>query len=58
MYVAQDLVEDPLDADEDEDLLLERVPLDDALAFVDSEQICDAKSIAALLMYLRHVGRA
>lgn len=58
MYAARDLVEDPLDPDEDEDLLLERVPLDDALALVDSGQICDAKSIAALLMYLRHVGRA
>lgn len=58
MYVARDLVEDPLDADEDENLVLERVTLDDALAFVDSGEICDAKSIAALLMYLRHVGRA
>ena len=58
MYVARDLVEDPLDADEDEELVLERVTLDDALAFVDSGQICDAKSIAALLMYLRHIGRA
>jgi ADP-ribose pyrophosphatase len=58
MYMAQDLVEDPLDADEDEELVLERVTLDDALASVDSGQICDAKSIAALLMYLRHIGRA
>ena len=58
MYVARHLVEDPLDADEDENLVLERVTLDDALAFVDSGEICDAKSIAALLMYLRHVGRA
>ena len=58
MYVGRDLVEDPLDADEDENLVLERVTLDDALAFVDSGEICDAKSIAALLMYLRHVGRA
>ena len=58
MHVARDLVEDPLDADEDEHLVLERVTLDDALAFVDSGQICDAKSIAALLMYLRHIGRA
>lgn len=58
MYVARDLVEDPLDADEDEDLVLERVTLDDALALVDSGRICDAKSIAALLMYLRHIGRA
>ena len=58
IYVARDLVEDPLDADEDENLVLERVPLDDALRFVDSGEICDAKSIAALLMYLRHIGRA
>ena len=58
MYVARDLVEDPLAADEDEDLVLERVTLDDALAFVDSSEICDAKSLAALLMYLRHIGRA
>jgi ADP-ribose pyrophosphatase len=58
MYVARDLVEDPLDADEDEDLVLERVTLDEALALVDAGEICDAKSIAALLMYVRHVGRA
>ena len=38
--------------------MLERVTLDEALAFVDSGEICDAKSIAALLMYLRHIGRA
>ncbi len=58
IYVARDLAEDPLDADEDEDLVLERVSLDAALALVDSGEICDAKSIAALLMYLRHIGRA
>jgi ADP-ribose pyrophosphatase len=58
MYVARDLVEDPMDADEDEDFVLERVALDDALALVDAGDICDAKSIAALLVYLRHIGRA
>jgi ADP-ribose pyrophosphatase len=58
MYVARDLVEDPLDADEDEDLVLERVTLEDALVLVDAGEIRDAKSIAALLMYLRHIGRA
>lgn len=57
IYAATDLVEDPLHPDEDEDLRLERVPLDEALALVDAEQIRDAKSIAALLMYLRHIGR-
>ncbi len=58
IYAATDLVEDGLDADEDEDLRLERVTLERALELVDAEQIRDAKSIAALLMYLRHTGRA
>jgi ADP-ribose pyrophosphatase len=58
IYVATDLVSDPLDADEDEDLRLERLPVSEALALVDAEQIRDAKSIAALLMYLRHTGLA
>jgi ADP-ribose pyrophosphatase len=57
IYTARDLVEDPLDADDDENLVLERVRLDEALARIDSGAICDAKSIAALLMYLRHIGR-
>ena len=58
IFVAEDLVEDALDADEDEDLQLERVSLDDALAQIDAGAICDAKTIAGLLMYLRHTGRA
>jgi ADP-ribose pyrophosphatase len=58
IFAATDLAEDALDPDADEDLRLERVSLDDALALVDAEQIRDAKSIAALLMYLRHIGRA
>lgn len=57
IYVAEDLAEDALDPDDDEDLRLERVSLDGALALVDREEIRDAKSIAALLMYLRHLGR-
>lgn len=57
IYAATDLVEDALPTDEDEDLVLERISLDDALRFVDEGIICDAKSIAALLMYLRHTSR-
>ncbi len=57
IFVAENLVEDALEADEDEDLRLERVTLADALSFVDTERICDAKSIAALQMYLRWSGR-
>jgi ADP-ribose pyrophosphatase len=58
IFAATDLLEDALDADDDEDLVLERVPLDDALGLVDEGEIRDAKSIAALLMYLRQTGRA
>ena len=57
IFAATDLVEDPLDADDDEDLVLERVDVGDALERIDKGEIRDAKSIAALLMYLRHVGR-
>lgn len=58
IFAATDLVEDALEADEDEDLRLERVRLEDALALIDRGEIRDAKSIAGLLMYLRHLGRA
>ena len=53
IFAATDLAEDALEADEDEDLRLERLTLDETLAAVDREQIRDAKSIAALLMFLR-----
>jgi len=56
IFLAEELAEDALDSDEDEDLQLERLSLDEALAAVDREEIRDAKSIAALLMYLRAVG--
>jgi ADP-ribose pyrophosphatase len=55
VFVATELVADALAADEDEDLLLERVTLVDALKMIDREEIRDAKTIAALLMYLRHL---
>jgi 8-oxo-dGTP pyrophosphatase MutT (NUDIX family) len=57
VYAATDLVEDPLDADDDEDLRLESVSVDEAIRYVGEERICDAKTIAALFMYLRHAGR-
>jgi ADP-ribose pyrophosphatase len=57
VFVATDLVEDALEADEDEDLVLERLTLDDALGRIDAGEIRDAKSIAGLLMYTRWPGR-
>jgi ADP-ribose pyrophosphatase len=58
VYAATDLVEDALAADEDEELELERVALDHALRLIDTGEIRDAKSIAALLLYLRHTDGA
>jgi len=58
IFAATGLVEDALEADEDEDLRLERVTLEHALTLVDSGEIRDAKSIAGLMLYLRNVGRA
>jgi ADP-ribose pyrophosphatase len=57
VYVAEDLVEDALAADEDEDLRLESLTLEHTLARVDAGEIRDAKSIAGLLMYLRYLKK-
>jgi ADP-ribose pyrophosphatase len=56
IFAATDLTEDALAADEDEELQLERVPLDDCRGLVDTGEIRDAKSIAALHLYLRHTA--
>jgi ADP-ribose pyrophosphatase len=53
VYAAEDLVEDPLEADEDEELQLARLTFDEAMAAIDREEVRDAKTIAALMMYLR-----
>jgi ADP-ribose pyrophosphatase len=55
VFAATDLVADALDADEDEDLELERVPLADAMRRVGAD-IRDAKSIASLMLFARWRG--
>jgi ADP-ribose pyrophosphatase len=57
IFAAADLVEDPLDPDDDEDLRLERVPLEQALALIDRGTVRDAKSIAALMLLVRSRDR-
>lgn len=49
LFIAHDLIHDPLPMDEDEFIELDRIPLRDALSLVDSGEICDAKSVAGLL---------
>jgi ADP-ribose pyrophosphatase len=53
VFAATGLAEDALEADEDEEIELERVPLERALQLIDQGEIRDAKSLAALMLYCR-----
>ncbi len=50
VFLATDLKEDPLQADEDEFLQVERIPLKKALEMAEHGDVVDAKSLAALLL--------
>jgi ADP-ribose pyrophosphatase len=50
VYLATDLHPDPLEADADEFLSVETIPLARALAMARGGEIPDAKSLAALLL--------
>jgi ADP-ribose pyrophosphatase len=50
VYLATDLRSDPLEADADEFLTVEYIPLDRAMAIARAGEILDAKSLAALLL--------
>jgi ADP-ribose pyrophosphatase len=50
VFLATELREDPLQADEDEFLQVERIPLEKALDMAGRGEIQDAKSLAALLL--------
>jgi ADP-ribose pyrophosphatase len=53
LYLATDLVLNPLQAEDTESIQLKRVPPDEIIGLIDSGAICDAKSIAGLLIYLK-----
>jgi len=55
VYLARDLRHDPLQADADEFLQVEPVPLADALRVARSGQMPDAKSLAALFLAGPHL---
>ena len=57
VYLAEDLTESRLDADEDENIEIEHLTLDDALARIESGEIQDAKSEVGLLLYARRLAR-
>ena len=56
LYYATDLSESVLPHDDDEFIEVERVPLAQALAMIDSGEIADGKSIAGLLQGRAAVG--
>ena len=53
LYLATDLKPAKRDPDDDENIELVRVPLKKATELIASREVCDAKSIAGLLMALR-----
>jgi ADP-ribose pyrophosphatase len=54
-FLATDLTDAPGEADEDEDIVVVRMPLADAVAMVERGEIHDAKSIASLLLAERRL---
>ena len=55
-YLATGLTPSKLQADDDEEIEVERVSPDQALELIASGEICDAKSIAGLLLAQRILG--
>jgi len=58
VFLATDLVEDPVDGDEDEDISLERASLDAAIWMIETGEIKDGKSLVGLLLAASNVPRA
>jgi ADP-ribose pyrophosphatase len=55
VFLAQGLEESHLDADEDEDIVVERMPFAEAVRLVENGGIIDAKSIAGILLAARRL---
>jgi len=55
IFLAEGLEPAPLDADEDEDIVIRRVSLDEAVRLVEDGQIKDAKSVAGILLAARRL---
>lgn len=55
VYLARDLRHDPLEADADEFLSVETIPLAEAIQMAERGEMPDAKSLAALLLARPHL---
>src|SRR5688572_2897249 len=56
IFVATGLTESAIEADPDEDIVLERIPLVDAIRKIEKGEVKDAKSIVGLLLVARRVS--
>lgn len=56
IFVCTELRPSKLSADDDEDLEVFPTTVEDALAMIDSGEICDAKSVIGVLRWLRSIG--
>ena len=54
LYLATDLISNPLHAEDTDNISLVRVPISQIPSLIASGSICDAKSIAGLLTFLEH----
>ena len=50
VFLATDLRHNPLEADDDEFLSIEKIPVKEAFAMAERGEMPDAKSLAALLL--------
>jgi ADP-ribose pyrophosphatase len=57
VFLATDLKENPLSADEDEFLQVEKIPVKKAVAMAEQGEVPDAKSLAALLLARSHLEK-
>lgn len=57
LFACTGLVPSRLPGDEDEDIEVATLTLDEAVACVESGEICDAKSVIGILRWCRHVHR-
>lgn len=57
VFLASELSHSPLDADEDEFLQVEKIPLKQAFEMAERGQVPDAKSLAALLLARPHLEK-
>ncbi|MBI5947540.1 MAG: NUDIX hydrolase [Chloroflexi bacterium] len=57
LFVCSDLRESAMDGDEDEDIEVEALTVDEALAAIDEGRICDAKSVIGILRFVRSFNR-